>query len=150
MIPMTPFRIALMSVLAAAALGGCSRSNRSADDTLPDDLRPGSGSDGAGGGGGSEIDQRRDAACEALGPRMTACAIDDARRTMTAEELAELDVEQTAPIHTREFVKSCQTQTLSSRQVRVYEVCLREETACDAMIACLDNANPTSSENPVR
>lgn len=90
----------------------------------------------------TELERRRDAACETLGPRMTACAIEDARATMSAEELAKLDVEATAPIHTREFVKSCQAQALSSRQVRVYEVCLREERECDPLIACLDNANP--------
>jgi|JI6StandDraft_1071083.scaffolds.fasta_scaffold87203_3 nucleoside 2-deoxyribosyltransferase len=94
----------------------------------------------------SQLEIRRDAACEALGPRLTACAVAEARRTMTADELAKLDLEKTAPVHTDEFIAECQRQTLSSRQVRVYEVCLAEETECDPLVACLDNVNPTAAE----
>lgn len=139
-IAMISIRFALVSLL----LLGCSnKSSKPADDTLPDDRR--GATDDGGASGATELERRRDAACEALAPRMTTCAIDDARATMSAEELAKLDVEKTAPIHTREFAKSCKTQSLSSRQVRVYEVCLREETDCDALIACLDHANPTAA-----
>ena len=87
------------------------------------------------------IELRRDAACEELGPRLTDCAIADARATMTAEELAKLDLEKTAPRNTEEFIAACKRQQLSSRQVRVYEVCLREETECEPLIACLDHVN---------
>jgi len=69
---------------------------------------------------------------------------------MSAKELAELDIEKTAPLHTREFIKRCKQQTLSSRQVRVYEVCVREETACAALLSCLDNASPERSETPAQ
>lgn len=93
----------------------------------------------------TELERRRDVACAALGPRLTECAIADARATMTPEELAKLAIEETAPKHTEEFIDSCQTQSLSSRQVRVYEVCLREETACEPLIACLDNARPAAA-----
>jgi hypothetical protein len=89
----------------------------------------------------SEIESRRDAACEALGPRITACAIEEARATMSPEELAKLDLEKTAPVHTEEFIAECKRQQLSSRQVRVYEVCLKEETECEPLITCLDNVN---------
>lgn len=93
----------------------------------------------------TELERRRDAACETLGPRMTDCAIADARATMSPEELAKLEIESTAPLHTKKFVEACQAQALSSRQVRVYEVCLREEQACDPLIACLDNARPDAA-----
>ena len=33
-------------------------------------------------------------------------------------------------------------ETKSSRQVRVYEVCLQEESECEPLIACLENAQP--------
>lgn len=142
-------RTVLIATLAAAALAACSKKAAPAEDTLPDDLHPPAGA-GSGSAlsnqGGTEIERRRDAACEALGPRMTACAIADARATMTAEELARLDVEQVATIHTREFVKDCKAHPMSSRQVRVYEVCMREESACEPLIACLENANPTAAE----
>lgn len=91
--------------------------------------------------GRTEIEVRRDAACEELGPKLTSCAIADARATMTAEELAKLDLEKTAPAHTEEFIDECKKQQLSSRQVRVYEVCLREESECDPLIECLANVS---------
>ena len=94
----------------------------------------------------TELEIRRDASCETLGPRLTACAVADARATMTADEVAKLDLEKTAPKHTEEFITSCKQQQLSSRQVRVYEVCLVEETACDPLISCLDNVNAPAAE----
>lgn len=92
--------------------------------------------------GPSELERRQAAACEALGPRLTECAIADARATMTPEALAELDIEKTAPVHTREFIASCTADTLSSRQVRVYEVCMREERECAPLLECLRHASP--------
>lgn len=89
----------------------------------------------------TELQIRQGAACEELGPRLTACAVADARATMTPAELAELDVEKTAAVHTEEFIKECTHAQMSSRQVRVYEVCAREETECEPLLACLDNAN---------
>src|SRR4051794_29613972 len=91
----------------------------------------------------TQLEIRRDAACGQLGPRLTACAVAEARATMTKEELAELDLEKTAPVHTEEFIAECKQRQLSSRQVRVYEVCGAQETECDALLSCLDNANPT-------
>jgi hypothetical protein len=136
---------AVLLFIAIAACGNKAKSG--GDDTLPDDLH----ANGNGGGGetaappATELEKRQAAACEQLGPRLTDCAIADARATMTPEQLAELDVEKTAPLHTRETVKACKAQDMSSRQVRVYEVCMREETACDALTACLENAQPSES-----
>ena len=89
-----------------------------------------------------ELQVRQEAACEQAGPRLTECAIADAKATLPPEEVAKLDLEKTAPVHTREFIKECTAGYMSSRQVRVYEVCLREETACDPLLACLENAKP--------
>ncbi len=89
----------------------------------------------------TEIQQRQAAACEQLGPKITACAIADARATMSAEDLAKLKIEETAPTHTRKFIEGCLEPALSSRQVRVYEVCMREESECDALLACLEHVN---------
>ncbi|HVV82097.1 MAG TPA: hypothetical protein VHE35_03420 [Kofleriaceae bacterium] len=94
------------------------------------------------------IQVRRDAACEALGPRLTACAIADAHATMTPDEIAKLDLEKTAAAHTEEFVSQCKQQELSSRQVRVYEVCMAQETECDPLMSCLDNAKPKPAATP--
>ena len=90
----------------------------------------------------TQLQARQEAACEQVGPRVTQCAVADAKAKMKPDEVAKLDLEKTAPIHTREFIKQCTSGYMSSRQVRVYEVCLREETECDPFLACLDNAKP--------
>lgn len=128
-------RIAIALVLLLAACGNKTKSGGD-DDTLPDPPPPPQQ---------TELEKRQGAACEQLGPRLTDCAIADARATMTAAELAELDVENTAPLHTREMIKECKQQTMSSRQVRVYEVCMREETECAPLTACLEHAAPDAA-----
>ncbi len=134
-------RTILLAVLLAAACGP--KSKPVEDDTLPDP-----GSDSPGGGGddepeppASELDARKYAACEQVGPRLTECAIEDARQNMSPEEFAKLDVANTGPVHTREFIKKCRTDELSSRQVRVYEVCIAEETECAPLMTCLSHLN---------
>ncbi len=129
----------------AILLGACGSKTSGGGDTLPEDLRAGPADAGS---PASELEARQGAACEALGPRLTACAIADARATMSPQELAELDIENTSRIHTREFVKSCNAQSMSSRQVRVYEVCMAEESECGALTACLGNASPTAPASP--
>ncbi|MEZ4368141.1 MAG: hypothetical protein R2939_17950 [Kofleriaceae bacterium] len=89
----------------------------------------------------TEIRRRQNAACEALGPVLTACAVEDARTTMTPEEFDQLALEQTAPQHTAEFIEACEAPDLGSRTVRVYEVCLREESECEPLLACLDHVH---------
>ena len=128
---MTRLSIVVALLVGLAACGGTPRTAAPLPDPPADDR--------------TEIERRRDAACEALGPRLTECAIADARATMSPEELAKLDIEKTAPVHTRKFVEECQGQALSSRQVRVYEVCLREEAECEPLIACLDHASPEAA-----
>jgi hypothetical protein len=92
--------------------------------------------------GKSEFERRQEAACDALGPRLTQCAYDDAKRTMTKAELAKEEVEAKRPEHTKLIVDKCRKQQMSSRQLRVYEVCLREERECAPLIDCLEHSKP--------
>ncbi len=131
-------RTALLA-LVLAACGGKTPAPAEPDDTLTEHGASGVHADTA-------IHRRRDAACEALAPRMTACAVEDARATMTPAELEALDLEATAKVHQREFVKQCTADELSSRQVRVYEVCTAEAPDCAALDACLKNAEPGAGE----
>jgi len=89
----------------------------------------------------TEIEVRQEAACEQAGRRLTRCAVEDAER-QPPEERAAADIKRTAPILTREFIKQCMAKPMSSRQVHVYEVCMREETECEPLLTCLDNARP--------
>jgi hypothetical protein len=90
----------------------------------------------------SEIQRRRDAACDALGPRITACAVEDTRADLAAGKIDQRQFERdTAPPvlrkHTEKFVEACKGSSYSSRQVRVLEVCPREESRCAPLLDCL-------------
>jgi len=88
-----------------------------------------------------ELHRRQYAACEQIIPRMTSCAVDDAKKNMTAEQLKNLDVDATAKIHTREYTKKCKKCALNGYQVRVLEVCYAQTDNCDDLRDCLDNLN---------
>ncbi|HEY5947830.1 MAG TPA: hypothetical protein VIV40_20160 [Kofleriaceae bacterium] len=94
----------------------------------------------------TELEKRRDTACESLGPRITVCAVEDARKELAAGKVKQKDFDaNTTPEvqkkNTAEFIKACQKSQYSSRQVRVLEVCQREESQCEPLLACLDNLN---------
>ncbi|HUS27150.1 MAG TPA: hypothetical protein VMZ53_01535 [Kofleriaceae bacterium] len=94
----------------------------------------------------TEIEKRRDGACDTLGPRITECALEDAKAQYEAGKVSKSQFEQdTAPgvlkKNTEEFVKDCRKSDYSSRQIRVLEVCQKEETECGPLLACLDNLN---------
>ena len=70
---------------------------------------------------------------------------------MTAQELAELKIEETAPAHTQKFIAACVEPVLTSRQVRVYEVCQQAETECEPLLACLEHISdpaPAAAATP--
>ena len=92
------------------------------------------------------IEKRRDGACETLGPKMTSCAVDDAKKELAAGKIKQKDFDaNTTPEilkkNTEEFIKACKKSDYSSRQVRVLEVCQQEESQCEPLLSCLDNLN---------
>src|SRR5204862_2682251 len=91
------------------------------------------------------IEKRRDVACDDLAPRMTQCALDDAKAALAAGKVSKADFDRdTAPgvlaKNTEEGKKACKV-SLSSRQVRVLEVCAKEETQCGPLMDCLGHLN---------
>jgi hypothetical protein len=88
---------------------------------------------------------RRDTACKQLAPRLTECAVDDAKADLAAGKVTQQQFQQdTAPevLHknTQQFVEKCTGwRDMSSRQVRVLEVCFKSETECGALKDCLKN-----------
>jgi hypothetical protein len=92
----------------------------------------------------TELERRQQAACRAVGERTTTCAVADARAKATPAELRELALDETAPRNTAKFVDKCLAQPMSSRQVRVFEVCHREERECEPFFACLEHAKPVA------
>jgi hypothetical protein len=88
------------------------------------------------------IERRRDAACEQLGPKLTACAVEDARASLASGKIDRPQFERdTAPAiqrkNTEEFDKACKNEPYSSRQVRVLEVCFHAESRCGPLLDCL-------------
>ena len=92
------------------------------------------------------IEKRRDIACETLGPKITSCAVADAKAEMEAGKVSKEQFEKDTASgvlkkNTEKFIEQCQKSPYSSRQVRVLEVCQKEETECGPLLSCLDNLN---------
>jgi hypothetical protein len=134
--------IALVLV-SVAALGACgSKQPPAVENTGGSAVAPGP-SDTR-----SAIEKRRDAACEELGPRITTCAVNDAKAALadgkiTQKQYDEITQSGVLKKNTEEFIEDCQKPktAYSSRQIRVLEVCPKEELECEPMMACLDNLN---------
>ena len=96
----------------------------------------------------TDIEKRRDGACEALGPKITSCALDDAKQALAAGKVKQKEFDETTKPeilkkNTEKFIESCKAPKTpySSRQVRVLEVCQQQESQCEPLLACLDNLN---------
>ncbi len=92
----------------------------------------------------TEIEKRRATACESVGKQITACAVADAKAEVDAGRMTKKDFDlNTKPEildkNTEEFVKKCNTPSMSSRQVRVLEVCSKEEAECAPLLDCLSH-----------
>jgi hypothetical protein len=130
-----------MCLCAAIAAGlGCGGSQHAADGEGPVNRAPGPAPAAA--DPRTPIERRRDAACDQLGPKITACAVADARADLASGKIDQRQfTADTAPEvqhkNTEEFVRACKKAQYSSRQVRVLEVCLHEETQCAPLLDCL-------------
>jgi hypothetical protein len=99
------------------------------------------------------IERRRDTACDQLGPKLTQCAVDDAKSSFAAGKIdrAQLD-RDTAPAiqrkNTEEFEKACKGHAYSSRQIRVLEVCFQEEPQCAPLLDCLGHLSDKPRSAP--
>lgn len=96
----------------------------------------------------SAIEKRRDAGCEKLRPRLVQCAVDDARANLEAGKIDKKQFDaDTAPAIQKKlgekWMESCRVQ-MSSRQVRVLEVCDHEESQCGPLLDCLEHLNHKS------
>lgn len=94
----------------------------------------------------NELQKRLAVACESVGKRITNCAVTDARKEVEAGRMTQKDFDlNTKPEilekNTEEFVKRCDVPAMTSRQVRVLEVCHKEETECEPFLDCLSHLN---------
>lgn len=82
----------------------------------------------------------QESVCEKMCPEITGCAIEDARANMSEEELAKLDLENTAPRHTAQCKDECKASELSPRQVLAIQECLTQGGECRTFLGCLEKA----------
>ncbi|HEX3758787.1 MAG TPA: hypothetical protein VHW23_08775 [Kofleriaceae bacterium] len=126
----------LLALGTAVGAAGCGGPQRAPDEAA--------GASAAPADPRTPIERRRDAACDALGPRLTACAVADTRADLAAGKIDQGQFDRdTAPEVqqklTAAWLAECKGHPYSSRQVRVLEVCFRDETQCGPLIACLDH-----------
>jgi hypothetical protein len=93
------------------------------------------------------IEKRRDAACDKIAERVTGCAVAEAKANFAAGKIPKGQLDKdTAPDvtakNTEVYASKCKAPSLSSRQVRVLEVCYHEETECEPFLSCLENLKP--------
>jgi len=85
-----------------------------------------------------KLREAQEGGCLPMCERITECAVADARKNMSPEELAKLDLEKTAPQNTEQCTDSCNGSELSLRQVKVMYECLNLQGECPKYLACLD------------
>lgn len=97
------------------------------------------------------FEQRRDAGCSSVGDRIVTCAVADAKADLDrghdkdgkAVSKADYDRDTASGVLKElkhQWLKSCE-QIGNSHQVRVLEVCLKEETQCEPFLDCLTHLN---------
>ena len=126
----------LWVALAVAALGACGGSKP----PVNPDPTPGVVKDTR-----TPIEKRRDAVCGPVGDRIVTCAVADAEAELKAGKVSKAEFDKdTAPDIRRglkaSWLKTCTTPK-TSHQVRVLEVCLKEETECGPFTDCLLHIN---------
>ena len=96
----------------------------------------------------SEIEKRRDAACENVGKLTAKCAAEDAKKDFESGKTKKADYEaDTKPEIVAKLAakveKECKAhKDYSSRQIRVMEKCPQYETECGPLMECLHNVQP--------
>jgi hypothetical protein len=90
----------------------------------------------------AKLRAQQEGTCGPMCERITECSVADARANMTAEELAQLDLDKTAPAHTEKCTEECNARSLSPRQIQVVRECLSQPLECPAYLDCLDAARP--------
>ena len=96
----------------------------------------------------SELEKRRDAACDAVAKRVTACAVEDAKKDLASGKTTKANFDkdtakEVVAKNESKYADECKAHSdYSSRQIRVLEKCPQYETECAPLLSCLDNVKP--------
>jgi hypothetical protein len=130
------------------ALGNAACSSGPKQTTTPDPVPGGGSSAGPVQDTRTPLEKRRDAACDVVAKRATACAVEDAKADLAAGKVKkeQFDQDTKAAVvakNAEKYADDCKAhKDYSSRQVRVLEKCPQYETECAPFLACLDHVKP--------
>jgi len=89
--------------------------------------------------------KRRETACTAIGKRLVSCAVQDASGSLAAGKITKTQYDKdTSTDVTARLADEWQTKCYkkgTTRQLRVLEVCEREEQECEPLLECLQHLN---------
>ena len=130
--------VASVVVAAAMACGGGGEASEPAAPTSPAAAEPEPAPPDA--EAERKLRAAQDSAVEALCERLVDCAIEEARASMTPEQVAELDVEDTGARLRDKCEGEGATSTLSPRQIRVVQRCVNQDGTCADLQTCVAEA----------
>jgi len=96
----------------------------------------------------SDLEKRRDAACDNVAKLNTKCSLEEAKANFAAGKVKKEQFDQdTKPAilakNTATYAEQCKAhKDYSSRQIRVLEKCPQYETECGPLMECLANVQP--------
>jgi hypothetical protein len=82
----------------------------------------------------------QESAVQAMCERLVDCAVEEAKASMSPEEVAKLELDETGPKLRAECEEEGMQNALSPRQVTVIQRCVNQDGTCDDLNACLDEA----------
>lgn len=98
----------------------------------------------------SDLEKRRDAACDIVGKRTAQCAVEDSKALFAAGKIKETEYKNATDPRVVEkdgevYADKCKAKRdYSSRQIRVLEKCPEYEKECGPFLECLKNLQPQS------
>jgi hypothetical protein len=96
----------------------------------------------------TDIEKRRDAACDIVGKRTAQCAAEDSKALFAAGKIKEAEYKKATEQRVIDkdaevYADKCKAKRdYSSRQIRVLEKCPEYEKECGPFLECLQNLQP--------
>lgn len=96
----------------------------------------------------SDLEKRRDAACDVVGKRTAQCAAEDSKALFAAGKIKEAEYKKATEQRVIDkdaevYAEKCRAKRdYSSRQIRVLEKCPEYEKECGPFLECLQNLQP--------
>jgi hypothetical protein len=82
----------------------------------------------------------QDSAVEAMCERLVDCSVEDAKATMSKEELDKLKPDELVPQARAQCQDDYGKSALSPRQIKIIQGCVNEAEECSALTTCLQSA----------